>query len=47
MSQANEGQPARVFRDFEWSTKESWSRRRRVIGKAEWTGGPRPILVFS
>src|SRR6202161_4716154 len=35
MSQANEGQPARVFRDFEWSTKESWSRRRRVIGKAE------------
>jgi hypothetical protein len=39
MSQANEGQPARVFRDFEWSTKESWSRRRRVIGKAEWTGG--------
>ena len=39
MSQANGGQPARVFRDFEWSTKESWSRRRRVIGKAEWTGG--------
>jgi hypothetical protein len=39
MSQANGGQPGRVFRDFEWSTKESWSRRRRVIGKAEWTGG--------
>src|SRR5271165_6598393 len=39
MSQANGGQPARVFGDFEWSTKESWSRRRRVIGKAEWTGG--------
>jgi hypothetical protein len=33
------GQPARVFRDFLWSTKESWSRRRRVIAKAEWTGG--------
>ena len=37
LSQANAGQPARVFRDFDWSTKESWSRRRRVIGKAEWT----------
>ena len=35
MSQANRGQPARVFRNSEWSTKESWSRRRRVIGKAE------------
>src|SRR4029079_12381261 len=31
------GQPARVFWDFLWSTKESWSRRRRVIAKAEWT----------
>jgi hypothetical protein len=33
------GRPARIFRDFLWSTKESWSRRRRVIAKAEWTGG--------
>ena len=39
LSQANAGQPARVFRDFDWSTKDSWSRRRRVIGKAEWTRG--------
>jgi len=39
LSQANAGRPARVFRDFDWSTKESWSRRRRVIGKAEWTRG--------
>ena len=39
LSQANAGEPARVFRDFEWSTKDSWSRRRRVIGKAEWTQG--------
>ena len=31
------GQPARVFRDFLWSTKETWSRRRRVVAKAEWT----------
>ena len=30
------GRPARVFRDFLWSTKETWSRRRRVIAKAEW-----------
>jgi hypothetical protein len=36
---AGQGKPARVFRDFLWSTKESWSRRRRVIAKAEWTGG--------
>jgi hypothetical protein len=39
LSQAKAGQPARVFVDFEWSTKQSWSRRRRVIGKAEWTHG--------
>jgi len=32
-------QPARRFRDFRWSTLDSWSRRRRVIGKAEWTRG--------
>jgi len=48
LSQANAGLPARVFRDFDWSTKESWSRRRRVIGKAEWTRGeanPRFIVT--
>ena len=33
------GKPARRFRDFRWSTRESWSRIRRVIGKAEWTQG--------
>jgi hypothetical protein len=31
--------PARRFKDFTWSTLDSWSRSRRVIGKAEWTGG--------
>ena len=31
--------PARRYRDFLWSTRDSWSRRRRVVGKAEWTGG--------
>jgi hypothetical protein len=33
------GQPARRFKDFRWSTLDSWSRERRVIGKAEWTNG--------
>lgn len=33
------GKPARRFRDFAWSTLNSWSRARRVVGKAEWTGG--------
>jgi hypothetical protein len=36
---ARSGQPARRFKDFNWSTRESWSRRRRVIAKAEWTRG--------
>jgi len=30
------GKPARRFADFRWTTHESWSRRRRVIAKAEW-----------
>ena len=33
------GRPARRFKDFQWSTLGSWSRRRRVIAKAEWTQG--------
>ena len=33
------GQPARRFKDFHWSTLDSWSRSRRVVGKAEWTQG--------
>jgi hypothetical protein len=42
------GRPARVFADFLWTTKESWSRRRRVVGKAEWTaGGPNPRFVVT
>src|SRR3954469_9386820 len=31
------GQPARCLKDFLWSTRDSWSRRRRVIAKAEWS----------
>ena len=33
------GKPARHFRDFMWTTLKSWSCRRRVVGKAEWTQG--------
>ena len=33
------GKPARRFKDFMWTTLDSWSCRRRVVGKAEWTGG--------
>jgi hypothetical protein len=29
------GQPARAFRDFIYETRKSWSRARRVVGKAE------------
>ena len=30
---------ARCFKDFTWSTLDSWSRERRVVAKAEVTGG--------
>jgi len=33
------GKPARRFKDLTWSTLDSWSRARRVVAKAEWTGG--------
>ena len=33
------GRPARRFADFRWTTRESWSRRRRVVAKAEWMPG--------
>jgi hypothetical protein len=42
------GQPARRFKDFMWTTHDSWSRRRRVVAKAEWTQGeanPRFIVT--
>lgn len=42
------GRAARRFKDFKWSTLDSWSRKRRVIGKAEWTKGeanPRFIVT--
>jgi hypothetical protein len=42
------GEPARRFKELMWSTRRSWSRRRRVIAKAEWTQGqanPRFIVT--
>jgi hypothetical protein len=32
------GKPARTFKEFRWQTRRSWSRERRVIAKAEFTG---------
>jgi hypothetical protein len=32
---AASGQAARRFKDFMWTTRDSWSQRRRVVGKAE------------
>ena len=42
------GKPARCFTDFRYATLDSWSRRRRVVAKAEWTQGeanPRFIVT--
>jgi hypothetical protein len=42
------GQPARRFKELIWSTRKSWSRKRRVVAKAEWTQGeanPRFIVT--
>ena len=33
------GQAARRFADFRWQTLDSWSRKRRVVAKAEWMPG--------
>jgi hypothetical protein len=42
------GQPARVFHEFAYRTLDSWSRQRRVVGKAEHLAkGPNPRFVVS
>jgi len=42
------GKPARVFRDFPYRTIDSWSRARRVVGKAEHTpDGANPRFVVT
>ncbi len=33
------GRAVRRFADFRWATLDSWSRRRRVVAKAEWMPG--------
>ena len=41
-------QPARVFKDFRYQTRKSWSRERRVIGKAEFLEkGANPRFVVT
>jgi hypothetical protein len=40
--------PARRFKDFQWSTRDSWSRPRRVVAMADWTRGaanPRSVVT--
>ncbi len=42
------GHAARRFKDFDYLTRGSWTRERRVVGKAEWTQGeanPRFIVT--
>ena len=42
------GEPARLFTEFRYSTLKTWSRQRRVVGKAEWLPGranPRFIVT--
>ena len=42
------GKPARVFADFRYRTRKSWSAERRVIGKAEFTnGGANPRFIVT
>jgi hypothetical protein len=33
------GKPERYYRDFGWRTRTTWSRKRRVVAKAEFTAG--------
>jgi hypothetical protein len=33
------GRPERRFKSFMWTTRRTWSRRRRIVAKAEWTHG--------
>jgi Transposase DDE domain group 1 len=41
-------QPTRVFKDFAYRTHKSWSRERRVVGKAEHLAkGPNPRFVVT
>ena len=40
--------PARRYRELVYRTRKSWSRERRVVGKAEWLPGkPNPRFVVT
>ena len=42
------GEAARVFKDFTYRTRETWSRERRVVGKAEYLPkGANPRFVVT
>jgi hypothetical protein len=42
------GEPARQFKDFSYQTRKSWSRERRVVGKAEHLAkGSNPRFVVT
>jgi hypothetical protein len=45
---AASGEPARMFKDFDYRTHKSWSRPRRVVGKAEHLArGTNPRFVVT
>lgn len=42
------GQPVRQFKDFRYQTRESWTRSRRVVGKAEYLAkGANPRFIVT
>src|SRR3989442_4939955 len=41
------GKPARVFTEFFYRTRASWSRARRVVGKAQIGGKENPRYVVT
>jgi len=48
LESARTGEPARCFKELTYTTRRSWSRRRRVIGKAEHTSDkPNPRFVVT
>ncbi len=53
MEQARElhkesGRAARIYKDFQYRTRKSWSRSRRMVGKAEYLdGGENPRFVVT
>jgi hypothetical protein len=45
---ADTGEPSRVYAELRYRTRKSWSRQRRVIGKAEYLpGGENPRFVAT